>query len=206
MAVVGAIALMHAVVAMALLQGGRLNIALPPPSPLMVSLVPVPPPAPPAQPLRAPDRLPVLPIDIPPPPVPQALPLEPVVPRPTPAVSPAITVAALPAAPASAPQEPAPGPSPRMLPASAVQYLQPPAPVYPRASRRAGEAGRVVVRLFIDEAGLPRHVQVSQSCGHARLDEAAVVAVQNARFKPATHNGAPLSGWALIPLTFDLET
>jgi protein TonB len=48
-------------------------------------------------------------------------------------------------------------------------------------------------------------VQVSQSSGHARLDEAAIAAVQKARFKPALENGQPLSGWALIPLTFDLE-
>jgi len=169
-----------------------------------VSLVSAPPPpAASPQPVRAPERLPLPPIDIPPPPVPQAAPAEVVVHAPAPP-APAITVAVAPAAPASAAPEPA-APT-RMLPASALQYLQPPVPVYPRASRRAGEAGRVVVRVFVDEAGLPRNVQVSQSCGHARLDEAAVQAVQNARFKPATHNGAPLSGWALIPLTFDLET
>lgn len=99
---------------------------------------------------------------------------------------------------------PAPAPS-KTLPPSAVQYLDAPTLVYPRASRRAGEAGRVVLRVYIDEAGLPRQVQVNQSSGFPRLDEAATAAVQTARFKPYSDNGQPTAGWALVPLTFALE-
>ena len=76
---------------------------------------------------------------------------------------------------------------------------------YPRPSRPFHEAGRVMVRVYIDEAGMPRTVQVSQSSGFARLDDAAVAAVQKARFKPYTENGRPTAGWAFIPLVFDLE-
>lgn len=94
---------------------------------------------------------------------------------------------------------------PRELPAEAVRYLVPPAPVYPRLSRQQGETGQVQVRVYIDEAGLPRTVQLSASSGHGRLDEAALQAVLRARFKPYTENGRPMGGWALIPLTFDLE-
>lgn len=94
---------------------------------------------------------------------------------------------------------------PRDLPAESVRYLVPPAPVYPRLSRQQGETGRVQVRVYIDEAGLPRTVQLSASSGHGRLDEAALQAVLRARFKPYTENGSPMGGWALIPLTFDLE-
>lgn len=112
-------------------------------------------------------------------------------------------VVAAPAPPVQA--QPAPPPAPRLIPASAVQYLEPPGLVYPRASRRAGESGRVVLRVFIDEAGLPRQVQVNQSTGFARLDEAAINAVQKARFKPYSDNGQPVAGWALVPLSFDLE-
>jgi len=86
-----------------------------------------------------------------------------------------------------------------------VQYLEPPVLEYPRASRRAGESGRVLVRVYIDEAGLPRTVLVGQSSGHARLDAAALDAVRQARFKPYTENARPTAGWALIPLIFDLE-
>ena len=100
---------------------------------------------------------------------------------------------------------PASPPAPKDLPAESVQYLVPPVPVYPRLSRRQGETGRVLVRVYIDEAGLPRTVQLSASSGHARLDDAARQAVQQARFKPYAENGRPMGGWALIPLTFDLE-
>ena len=69
------------------------------------------------------------------------------------------------------------------------------------ASRRS----RTVLRVFIDEAGLPRQVLVNQSSGFARLDEAATTAVQKARFKPYSDNGQALAAWALVPLSFDLE-
>jgi protein TonB len=86
-----------------------------------------------------------------------------------------------------------------------VQYLDPPVLSYPSASRRLGEAGRVMVRVYIDEGGLPRTVQVHASSGFARLDGAAVAAVQKARFRPYVENGRPTAGWAFIPLAFDLE-
>ena len=93
-------------------------------------------------------------------PTPQPAPfvVEPVVvPEPAPEPPAPVVVEAIPAPPARAP-EPAPTPPapPKTLPASAVQYLEPPVLEYPRASRRAGESGRVLVRVYIDEAGAPR--------------------------------------------------
>lgn len=110
-----------------------------------------------------------------------------------------------PPAPAPVPATPGPAAPVKTIPPSAVQYLEAPNLVYPRASRRAGEAGRVVLRVYVDEAGLPRQLHVSQSSGFTRLDEAAMAAVQKARFKPYSDNGQPTAGWALVPLTFDLE-
>jgi periplasmic protein TonB len=100
---------------------------------------------------------------------------------------------------------PAPPPPPKNIPSSAVQYLQPPVLAYPSTSRRLGESGRVTLHVFIDEAGMPRTVQLNQSSGFARLDDAALSAVKKARFKPPTENGQPIAGWALIPIVFDLE-
>ena len=111
---------------------------------------------------------------------------------PTPPATPALQVAAAPVAE-------------RILSASEVQYVEPPVLVYPRASRRAGEAGRVLLRVFVDEEGRPHHVQVSRSSGFARLDDAAVDALRKARFKPSIDNGRPVAGWALVPLTFELN-
>lgn len=86
-----------------------------------------------------------------------------------------------------------------------VQYLEPPAPEYPRLSKRNAESGRVMVRVYIDPSGLPRNVQVSTSSGHPRLDDAAAASVQKARFKPYTENGQPVGAWTTIPINFELE-
>ncbi|HEY0859035.1 MAG TPA: energy transducer TonB, partial [Albitalea sp.] len=124
-------------------------------------------------------------------------------PVPSPAPAPA-SPEPVPAAPVEA-AAPAPAPAPT-IPPSAVQYIEPPPLAYPRASRRAGESGRVVLRVFIDATGLPREVQVQRSSGFARLDAAAAGAVLKARFKPYSDHGQAIAGWALVPLTFDLET
>lgn len=101
---------------------------------------------------------------------------------------------------------PAPPPPPRVIPASAVRFIDPPNVVYPRLSRRNGESGRVLVRAFIGAAdGVPRSVRIDKSSGFMRLDEAAVSAVQQARFKPHTENGQPVEGWTVIPIEFELE-
>jgi len=67
------------------------------------------------------------------------------------------------------------------------------------------ETGKVVVRVFVDEQGLPREVQLSQSSGFARLDDSAVAAVRKSRFKPYVENGTAVSGWAFIPIEFGLD-
>jgi len=103
------------------------------------------------------------------------------------------------------PAPPSPPPEPRQIPPSAVQYLEAPVLQVPAASARAGESGRAVVRVLIDEHGLPRTVQLARSSGFKRLDDAALAAVRRARFRPYAENGQPQPGWALIPLTFELE-
>jgi periplasmic protein TonB len=112
-----------------------------------------------------------------------------------------------PTAPISSTSEAAPpAPQTRMLPDSAVQYLQPPELVYPRLSQRNGETGLVIVRAYVGSAGgAPHSVQIDRSSGHARLDQAALAAVQKARFKPYAEKGQPVEGWALVPIRFELE-
>jgi protein TonB len=101
---------------------------------------------------------------------------------------------------------PAPPPAPKLLPDDAVQYLQAPQLLYPPLSLRRRETGLVVVRAYVGtEGGAPRTVQVERSSGHARLDQAALSAVQQARFRPYAEKGQPVEGWALIPIRFELE-
>jgi periplasmic protein TonB len=64
----------------------------------------------------------------------------------------------------------------------------------------------VIVRAHVGtEGGAPHSVQVEKPSGHARLDQAALAAVQRARFKPYAEKGQPVEGWALIPIRFELE-
>ena len=123
-------------------------------------------------------------------------PPEPVPPEPAP-----VAVAA-PVAPVAPPPAPAP---PRNLSASSVQYLEPLQVEYPRLSKRLGETGVVMLRIFIDEAGRVREAQVSRTSGHPRLDDAAMAAVQKARFKPPSENGQTVAGYAQVPVDFQLE-
>jgi len=201
--VVCAIALAHIGAIWGVLQVPAVRQAVVEAAPIFVDLLA--PPAPPAPPPPPPVLPPVL--KTPPPallttapaPTPAPFEAEPAPEVPPPPAPPTPVVAEAPPAP------PAPPPPPKVIPASEVQYLVKPAPEYPRLSVRAGESGLVVVGVFIDEAGLPRTVQVQQSSGHARLDESAVSAVRRARFKPYTQNGVPTAGWARIPIPFELE-
>jgi protein TonB len=200
-----AILVAHVAGVYGLMQLGAVREAMREAAPMFVDLIapaapPAPPaPAPPPPPQPVPKKLPAPVITAAPSPAPATF----VVPAPPPP-EPVETVPP-PAAVVAPPAPPAAPAAPKIIPASAVQYLEPPVLEYPRLSRRNNESGRVIVRVYIDTAGLPRTVQLSSSSGHARLDEAAIAAVQKARFKPYTENGQPTAGWALIPLNFELE-
>ncbi|MES2887999.1 MAG: energy transducer TonB [Pseudomonadota bacterium] len=135
-------------------------------------------------------------------------------PAPTPtAAAPAPSEALMAAAPGAGVATPTSAPSPAAvaeaeaptIPSQSVQYLVPPQPRYPAASRRLEEAGEVLVQVWVTEGGLPQKVQVRRSSGFQRLDAAAVAAVEGARFKPYVTAGRPTAGWTYIPLSFDLE-
>lgn len=206
-----AILALHAAAGWGLLQVDAVRSTVAEAAPLFVDLIapptpdkPAEPPPPPPRPLTktAPPPAPLIAAAPAPTPAPPAFVAPEPAPEPAPPAPPEPVVVAVapPAPPASAPPA-----QPRELPASAIQYLDPPAPVYPRASRRNGEAGLVVVRVFVGVDGVPRQLQLLRSSGFARLDEAALEGVRQARFKPPTENGRALSGWARIPIPFELE-
>ena len=75
-------------------------------------------------------------------------------------------------------------------------------PKYPRVSRKRGERGRVLVRVFINRDGSSEKVEIEQSSGFSRLDEAAMNSAKKCRFIPAKRNGKPVKTLATIPYTF----
>jgi periplasmic protein TonB len=87
-----------------------------------------------------------------------------------------------------------------------VSYLNNPAPDYPAMSRRAGEEGRVVMKVLVSAEGLADEVQIEKSSGSERLDNAAMHAVKKWRFIPAKKNNQPLSAYVLVPMKFSLDS
>ena len=75
-------------------------------------------------------------------------------------------------------------------------------PKYPRVSRKRGERGRVLVRVFINRDGSSEKVEIEQSSGFNRLDKAAMDSAKRCRFVPAKRNGKPVKTLATIPYTF----
>lgn len=77
-------------------------------------------------------------------------------------------------------------------------------PTYPPASRRAGEHGTVRVKVLVDAKGRPSTVEVAQSSGFPRLDQAAVEAVRKWRFVAATNGTNAITAWTQVAVTFRL--
>jgi protein TonB len=78
-------------------------------------------------------------------------------------------------------------------------------PEYPPSSRRAGEAGTVILEVYVLENGRVGEAKVKQSSGYPRLDEAAVREVKRSwRLVPGTENGKPVPMWGQFAVTFKL--
>jgi protein TonB len=83
-----------------------------------------------------------------------------------------------------------------------VEYVRPPAPVYPSESNYRRERGTVVLRVMIDTLGRPAQIQIERSSGFARLDSAARAAVEKALFRPYEVNGIAQPAQVFIPIEF----
>lgn len=134
-------------------------------------------------------------------------------PRPTPTVPTAMPPSAessrpleeSPASTAAPAPEPAAAPAAISAPRFDAAYLDNPPPAYPALSRRLGEDGRVLLRVFVTPDGHAREVHIERSSGHARLDRAAREAVSRWRFVPAKRAEEPVAAWVLVPISFALK-
>lgn len=117
---------------------------------------------------------------------------------PEPAASSA-AASAMPASPAALP------PPRRQLAASAVQYRVLPPVEVPRAARRAGESGTVWLRVVVDVNGAPVQVSLHRSSGFSRLDEQALWAMRQARFKPHTEDGHAVEVEVVAPIEYPAD-
>jgi TonB family protein len=73
--------------------------------------------------------------------------------------------------------------------------------VYPPSAMQEGRHADVVLSVTVDTGGRVSQVDVHQS-GGADLDQAAVVAVRQWTFQPATRDGKPVASRILVPFHF----
>lgn len=178
---------------------------VPLPAPLASLMVQVLPPAPPAPEVAPPRPQPVERKPVPRP-TPAPVKQQPVLAAQTEAPSPAYEVPTVKEAP------PAPAPPAPPAPAAVTQarfdadYLQNPAPIYPSLSRRMGEEGKVVLRVFVEPNGRPSQIEVKTGSGSPRLDQAAQEAVWRWKFVAARRGDEAIGAWVLVPIVFNLRS
>lgn len=93
-----------------------------------------------------------------------------------------------------------------MPPRFDADYLDNPKPAYPPLSRRLGEEGKVILRVFVETNGQAAKVEMQASSGFPRLDEAAGAAVARWRFVPARRGDEPVAAWVRVPIVFALRS
>lgn len=190
---------LHAAIVAALLTHAPLREQLAEMAPLMVSLVQ---PAKEPQPTELPRPKPVAKQPVrQPDPRPEPLLTAPAASTEPPAIAPPPPAPPRPAEPiVAAPQAPV------IPPQFNADYLNNPAPLYPALSKRLGEEGRVMLRVFVDEDGLPARVEMRSSSGHERLDNVALETVRRWKFVPARRGDRAVSAWVLVPISFSLRS
>ena len=76
---------------------------------------------------------------------------------------------------------------------------------YPPSSKRLGEAGTSVLNVCLDEKAKVTDVNVRESSGFPRLDEAAVKVARAYRYTAGTEDGKPVAACFAYRLTWKLK-
>ena len=83
------------------------------------------------------------------------------------------------------------------------ELLFKPKPLYTEEAKAKRIEGEVLVEVVIERSGKSRVVRVVRGLGYG-LDDAAVQAVEQTRFKPAMQDGQPLDYTAVLHVIFQL--
>ena len=88
---------------------------------------------------------------------------------------------------------------------SPVEIIFKPNPVYTEEARQLKLQGEVLLEVMFGANGQLHVNRVVRGMGHG-LDEAAVTAANQMRFKPAQHNGTPVDSTAVVHVVFQLAS
>lgn len=199
---------LHAALIVALLQFEPVRTAVTTAAPVMATLISPPRDKPEVPPKPLPPQPQVRPRPAPQPPIITAQPQAPstyTAPPPPPTPVATLPVEVAPVEPVAVAPALEPAPAPVIPPRFNAAYLNNPAPAYPLESRQMGEEGRVVLRVLVNEHGLPQEIQVRTSSGFVRLDTTAQDTVRRWKFVPARRGDTAVGAWVLVPMTFNLR-
>jgi protein TonB len=87
---------------------------------------------------------------------------------------------------------------------SAPQVIHSVQPEFTPEARQANYEGTVAIQLIVDSQGIPQDVRVSRHLGMG-LDQKAIDAVRQYRFRPAVYQGHPVSVQMVIEVEFHLH-
>jgi TonB family protein len=104
------------------------------------------------------------------------------------------------AAPPTVQSHPAPQVANKVVPA---EILSKPVPIYTEEARSRRIEGEVLLEVVLEASGKLRVVKVVRGLGHG-LDDAAVRAAEQIRFKPALKDGQPSDSTAVLHIVFQL--
>ncbi len=90
--------------------------------------------------------------------------------------------------------------APRMVPA---EIISKPTPVYSEEGKKLRIEGEVLLEVVFESSGRLRILRVVRGLGHG-LDDAAVRAAEQIRFKPALRDGQPADSTAVLHIIFQL--
>jgi TonB family protein len=84
-----------------------------------------------------------------------------------------------------------------------VEILSKPRPEYTDEARKMRIEGEVLLRVLFTSAGEARVLEVTRGLGYG-LNESAIRAAQQIRFKPAQRTGQPVDSTAIVHIVFQL--
>ncbi len=81
-------------------------------------------------------------------------------------------------------------------------YIARPPPKYPASAIASRRQGRVMAFACINSRGEVSTTQITESSGHADLDQAATDAIAQWQFRPLICGGKPRDSWVGVPVAF----
>jgi periplasmic protein TonB len=96
-------------------------------------------------------------------------------------------------------------PKPIVLPNTDAHEFNNVKPVYPAMSKKLQEEGVVLLTILVTKKGRVTKIEIKNSSGFKRLDDAAVNTIKYWQFNPATQAGEAIDYWYDIPVEFNLR-